>query len=645
MELSAQRSRIHLLLVLLFLLTPVMGLGERPVVESTPFLRVDPGMHTDPIRGIAVDAAGRFLATAAGDKTCRIWDLRSGALLQTLRPPIGAAEEGALGAVALSPDGQWVALGGNTGLLWEGTASIYVFERTSGRLVRRIHGLPAPVSHLAYSADGKRLAAGLARTGGIRVFDSGDGAPLGADGDYGATVHWVEFDRSGRLVTSSSDGFVRLYDQSLKRLAKVAAKGGKEPFSVSFSPDDLKVALGFVDSAQVDVLSGFDLTLLYQPNVKGVSEPLHSVAWSVSGDRLYAAGSFGTSTDNYKVRIWERSGEGESKDVNLGGTNTILALKTLQDGRIVFGGAAPAWGLLGKDGELLHFMGTETADFRAAKDCFKLDDTGKRVQFCYQSYSRNPAVFSTTERTLVLGPSSGHEFRAPRSHAWKIDLRFGAKGDSHTYLNRKQLFVDPPPVISCHAVAPDGNWFVLGSSSGFIYSVTSDGKERWQVLTISPVWAVNISNNGRVVVAGLLDGTIRWFRAQDGQELLAVFLHADRKRWVAWTPSGFYDASIGAETLVGWQVNRGLEAASDWFPVSRFRERFYRPDVIARVVDALDEVTAIRQADEAAGRVPQKTVLARILPPVVRILSPIDGAIIGKQSLEMRASIRSVSGD
>src|SRR6202035_2819068 len=184
-----------------------------------------------------------------------------------------------------------------------------------------------------------------------------------------------------------------------------------------------------------------------------------------------------------------------------------------------------------------------------------------------------------------------------------------------------------------------------GSSSGFIYSVTSDGKERWQVLTISPVWAVNISNNGRVVVAGLLDGTIRWFRAQDGQELLAVFLHADRKRWVAWTPSGFYDASIGAETLVGWQVNRGLEAASDWFPVSRFRERFYRPDVIARVVDALDEVTAIRQADEAAGRVPQKTVLARILPPVVRILSPIDGAIIGKQSLEMRASIRSVSGD
>ena len=72
------------------------------------------------------------------------------------------------------------------------------------------------------------------------------------------------------------------------------------------------------------------------------------------------------------------------------------------------------------------------------------------------------------------------------------------------------------------------------------------------------VWAVNISVDGRFVVAGYVDGTIRWHRLRDGQELLALFPHADRRRWIAWTPEGFYDTSgAGAEELIGYHLNRG----------------------------------------------------------------------------------------
>ena len=74
------------------------------------------------------------------------------------------------------------------------------------------------------------------------------------------------------------------------------------------------------------------------------------------------------------------------------------------------------------------------------------------------------------------------------------------------------------------------------------------------------VWAVNISGDGRLVVAAYGDGTIRWHRMDDGRELLAFFPLADRRNWVAWTPEGFYGATPGAYGVLRWHVNRGWDA-------------------------------------------------------------------------------------
>jgi hypothetical protein len=74
------------------------------------------------------------------------------------------------------------------------------------------------------------------------------------------------------------------------------------------------------------------------------------------------------------------------------------------------------------------------------------------------------------------------------------------------------------------------------------------------------------------------DGTIRWCRYSDGRELAAFFLNADQRRWVLWTPSGYYDASPGGEELIGWHVNNGPDKEADFFPASRFRSLKYRPD-------------------------------------------------------------------
>src|SRR6202011_1092550 len=113
---------------------------------------------------------------------------------------------------------------------------------------------------------------------------------------------------------------------------------------------------------------------------------------------------------------------------------------------------------------------------------------------------------------------------------------------------------------------------------------------------------VNFAQDGKVVLAGYADGTIRWYRWLDGEELLALAMDSRDERWVAWTPSGYYMASPGGEDLIGWHVNRGWEQPADFFPASRFRDKFERPDIVKLVLDTLDEDAAVSQANAKAHR-------------------------------------------
>ena len=70
-----------------------------------------------------------------------------------------------------------------------------------------------------------------------------------------------------------------------------------------------------------------------------------------------------------------------------------------------------------------------------------------------------------------------------------------------------------------------------------------------------------------------------------GEELLALFVHAKDRRYIAWTPKGYYAASPGAEDLIGWHVNRGFDAAPDFYPASTFASAFCRPDIVKAALD------------------------------------------------------------
>src|SRR5437588_2790225 len=149
---------------------------------TEPILRIETGQHGASIIRIDTDAAERFAVTASNDKTVRIWSLPDGRLLRTLRLAIDSkdANVGKAFAVAMSPDGNTVAVGG---WLAKDTSHNFIslFDRASGELKPRLGDLgdlPSTVLHLAYSSDGRRLAAPLEGSNGIRVFDAGNGYRL-----------------------------------------------------------------------------------------------------------------------------------------------------------------------------------------------------------------------------------------------------------------------------------------------------------------------------------------------------------------------------------------------------------------------------------------------------------------------------------
>jgi WD40 repeat protein len=290
---------IRLLLGFCFLAATLLfvGSGRAQVSQAPsdePILRIEAGQHGAVINRIDTDAENRFAVTASNDKTVRVWSLPDGKLLRILRLPIDInnTDVGKAFAVAISPEGDTVAVGGWTAA--EPPDSIFLFDRASGALKQRLANLPNVTNHLAYSSDSQRLVASLG-SNGIRVFDASDGYRLlPSDTHYGDGSLRAMFDRADRLVTASDDGFIRLYaaDNYSEPIARYNSKRHKL-YAAAFSPDGTRIAVGYNDVGRVTVLSGSNLTQLFNADMTGIrAQDLGAVGWSRDGRFLFSDGNW-----------------------------------------------------------------------------------------------------------------------------------------------------------------------------------------------------------------------------------------------------------------------------------------------------------------------------------------------------------------
>jgi hypothetical protein len=558
-----------------------------------PVLTIDPGMHTAAINDAAVDDAGRFAVTASDDKTLRMWSLTDGKLIRTLRAPVGPGNIGKIYAVAISPNGQLVAAGG-----WTDTAAdwIYLFDGHTGELIKRISNRDATTHSLAFSPTGRYLAAGLFSRNGLRVYDHDrQWSETFRDTEYGDSIYGLTFDTEGRLATASYDGKIRLYDSDFRQVVPPReVNGGKEPFRIAFSPDGTTLAVGYEDVPVVELFDGHSLAPLPPPSVDRLNNGwLCCVRFSKDGKTLYAGGGY-DEHGNRPVLAWANAGRGERR-VLTAGRDTIAALAALPDGGLFVATLDPLVEVLEPNDAPRWLKPSPKADFRNQRYTLAVSADGTIVDFGFERFGKSPLRFDLRALKLSRDPPADNQTMVPRQAGLAID---GWAGGLSPTLEGKPIKLDAYETSRSLSVHPDGGKFVLGTDWN-LHAFDAQGRLLWRSQVPSAAWAVNITGDGRLVVVGRGDGTVRWHRMDDGRELLALFVAEDRQNWVAWTPEGFYDATPGAFGIVQWQVNRG--AAAETVPVSAI-PGLKRPDALALVLQEMETARALGIANLKAAR-------------------------------------------
>lgn len=568
--------------------------------SEAPMLRVEPGAHAAAIRRIAIDEQRGLVVTAADDKTARIWDLRSGELRHVLRPPIADGEVGRLYAASVHPSNGLVAVAGTTAVGRDGHR-IYLFSVETGRMVRSFDARAGDIKRLLWTADGSLLAAGYAGADGVKFFDT-QGRMVFEDNFRGA-VYGLAIGRAGLLAATGADKSVRLYSATagavtaLRTLSTQVAGSPRQgvAWSAAFSNDGRRLAVGFYGVAEpvrvYDVQTGQLLKEFGLPRMEDGNQ--WAVAWSRDDRQIYAAGRVHRRNLAFPV-FRHDANSGEILQEQVVARDSISDLVALADGRVAWASQDGSWGVLGESGPMISSR-ANFGDFRGAQNLLASDDL-RQVAWT-NTESGLQKTFDFSSRTL-------RQSQSPNLSAPQTSTGFFSNDTFRdTYSPRirgREVALDPVEVSRSMVVLRDRGHVVLGSSRA-LRRLDENGQVLWRMNTSAEVLALNASADSRLLLTAMSDGTLRWYRASDARHLLSLYPSTDGQ-WVVWTPNGYFDASAGADRLIGWSVNRGQETAADFYSLGRFRSRFQRADIIDQIFSTLEVSAAVQRADDLVAQ-------------------------------------------
>ncbi len=180
--------------------------------EPAPRLVLDTGGHMALVRNIDFTADGTHLISASDDKEIRIWNVETGQTERVIRGEIADGEDGKLLALALSPDGKTLAVGGKLAGLNGGSGAIRIIDLKSGEVTHLLEGHADGVLSLTFSPDSRLLASGSMDDTAM-VWSTADYTLARRIEGHHGDINAVRFTRDGkRLVTASDDTALGLWD-------------------------------------------------------------------------------------------------------------------------------------------------------------------------------------------------------------------------------------------------------------------------------------------------------------------------------------------------------------------------------------------------------------------------------------------------
>jgi eukaryotic-like serine/threonine-protein kinase len=250
--------------------------------------------HFNQVTAVAWSPDGKFIASGGNDHTLQVWNAKTGSRLFISHGQIGGVP-----GVAWSPDSTRIASASAGPSISGGPASdntVRVWNVSTGKSIYTYHGHSSGITGVAWSPGGKRIASSSTDYT-IQIWDAMNGQHpliLRAHSWYAWTVAWSPDGK--HLASGGPDEAVRIWDAVTGRILFIYYGSAEGVEAIAWSPDGSRIASSSGDFT-VRVWNSASGSTFYI--YRGHTGFVHNVAWSPNG-KYIASGS-----SDKTVQIWE----------------------------------------------------------------------------------------------------------------------------------------------------------------------------------------------------------------------------------------------------------------------------------------------------------------------------------------------------
>ena len=455
--------------------------------------------------------------------------------------------------VDFSPDGRFIASAGG-----DNTIRIYTFDER--RVIATLKGHSKQIRKISFSPDGIFLASASSDQT-LKFWQTHDWKCVATLTGHNGAIPSLAFSPKGRLVaTGGFDGTVRIWDVSKRRLLRILKGHEDRVWSVTFSPDgktlasagkDSKIRLWSVASFQlVKVLSGHEdqvLSVSFSPDGKMLASTGWNkmvLVWNLPEFEVAA------TLRGHKDRVLASAFSTDSKILATSSFDSEIKLWTTDDLKLtetVKGHSSAVWSLsFSPDGKTMASSSS--------------DKTIKLWSIAEDRMSRTLKGHTERVYSIALSPDG----KTLASASWDQSVRlWNMESGEQLY-----EFKGHTGQLTAVEFSPSGDEVASVGYDKTIRLWSVEKKKEKRVITghTEAIWTIAYSPDGKLLASAGKDKTIRLWNLSDGSEAAILEGNEGLVFSVVFSPDGLLLASAGADKTVRlWSVEKGvqLKLASD----------------------------------------------------------------------------------